>query len=35
VPPPAIEDGVISAYDLGEYENPLVVLVAYEPAVAA
>ena len=33
--PPGIEDGVIPAYDLGEYENPLVVLVAYEPAVAA
>lgn len=33
--PPAIEDGVIPPYDLGEYENPLVVLVAYEPAVAA
>jgi predicted RNase H-like HicB family nuclease len=33
--PPAIEDGVTHAYDLGEYENPLVVLAAYEPAVAA
>ena len=32
---PAIEDGVIPAYDLGDYENPLVVLVAYEPVVAA
>ena len=27
--PPAIEDGVIPLYDLGEYHNPLVVLVAY------
>ena len=33
-PPPAIEDGVIPSHDLGEYENPLVVLVAYEPAAA-
>jgi predicted RNase H-like HicB family nuclease len=32
--PPAIEDGVIPAYDLREYENPLVVLVAYEPVAA-
>jgi hypothetical protein len=28
--PPAIEDGGIPAYDLGEYHNPLVVLVSYE-----
>jgi len=35
LPPPAIEDGVIPSYDLGEYENPLVVLVAYEPTVTA
>ena len=27
--PPAIEDGVIPSYDLGEHEDPLVVLVAY------
>jgi len=33
--PPAIEDGVIPLYDLGEYQNPLVLLVAYEPAMAA
>ena len=33
--PPAIEDGVIPRYDLGEYANPLVLLVAYEPVVAA
>ena len=26
--PPAIEDGVIPRYDLGEYANPLVLLVA-------
>jgi predicted RNase H-like HicB family nuclease len=32
--PPAIEDGVIPPHDLGEYENPLVFLVAYKPAVA-
>lgn len=31
--PPAIEDGVVPAYDVGEYENPLVVLVGYGPAV--
>jgi predicted RNase H-like HicB family nuclease len=34
VPPPAIEHGAIPSYDLGEYENPLVVLVAYEAAAA-
>jgi predicted RNase H-like HicB family nuclease len=36
--PPAIEDGGIPAYDLGEYHNPLVVLVSYEapaPVMAA
>jgi predicted RNase H-like HicB family nuclease len=33
--PPAIEDGVIPPYDLAECENPLVVLVAYEPVVTA
>lgn len=33
--PPAIEDGVIPPYDLAEYENPLVVLVAYAPAAVA
>jgi predicted RNase H-like HicB family nuclease len=27
--PPAIEDGVIPPYDLGDYQNPLVVLVPY------
>jgi predicted RNase H-like HicB family nuclease len=30
--PPAIEDGVIPPYDLGEYHNPLVVLVPYAAA---
>ena len=33
--PPPIEDGVVPGYDLGEYDNPLVLLVAYEPAAAA
>jgi predicted RNase H-like HicB family nuclease len=33
--PPAIEDGGIPAYDLGEYHNPLVVLVPYEAPVPA
>ena len=33
--PPAIEDGVIPGYDLGEFRKPLVLLVAYAPAVAA
>jgi hypothetical protein len=28
--PPSIEDGVIPPYDLGDYQNPLVVLVPYE-----
>jgi len=32
---PAIENGVIRASDRGEFEHPLVVPVAYEPAVAA
>lgn len=32
--PPVIEDGVISTYDLGEYHNPLVVLVPYATPVA-
>jgi predicted RNase H-like HicB family nuclease len=27
--PPAIEDGVIPPYDLADYHNPLVVLVAF------
>jgi predicted RNase H-like HicB family nuclease len=27
--PPAIEDGAIPPYDLGEYRNPLVVLVPF------
>ena len=27
--PPSIEDGVIPPYDLGDYQNPLVVLVPY------
>jgi hypothetical protein len=30
--PLAIEDGVVPAYDVGEYDHPLVVLVACEPA---
>jgi predicted RNase H-like HicB family nuclease len=34
--PPSIEEGVIPPYDLGDYQNPLVVLVSYEaPAPAA
>jgi hypothetical protein len=28
--PLAVEDGGIPAYDLGEYHNPLVVLVPYD-----
>ena len=32
--PPAIEDGVIPPYDLGEYHKPLVVLVPYTVPVA-
>jgi predicted RNase H-like HicB family nuclease len=36
VPPPAIEDGTTPPSDLGEYHNPLVVLVRYgAPAAAA
>ncbi len=27
--PPSIEEGVIPPYDLGDYQNPLVVLVPY------
>jgi len=27
--PPAIEDGVIPPYDLGDYHNPLVLLIPY------
>jgi predicted RNase H-like HicB family nuclease len=30
--PPAIEEGGIQPYDLGEYDNPLVVLVPYAPS---
>ena len=33
--PPAIEDGAIPPHDLGEYHDPLVVLVPYAPAPAA
>ena len=33
--PPPIEAGVIPDYNLGEYQNPLVVLVAYAPEMAA
>jgi predicted RNase H-like HicB family nuclease len=36
--PPSIEDGVIPPYDLGDYQNPLVVLVpcpASAPVAAA
>jgi predicted RNase H-like HicB family nuclease len=33
--PPAIEDGVIPSYDLGEYQKPLVVLVPHTPTPAA
>jgi predicted RNase H-like HicB family nuclease len=33
--PPAIEDGVIPPYDLGEYRSPLVVLVACAASVTA
>lgn len=32
--PPSVEDGAIPAYDLSEYDNPLVLLVAYEPVAA-
>ena len=34
-PPPAIADGAIPPRDLGDYHNPLVVLVSYEPVVVA
>jgi len=30
--PPSIEDSGIPSYDLNEFENPLVLLVAYESA---
>jgi hypothetical protein len=33
--PPAIEDGRIPPHDLGEYHNPLVVLVPYAALVTA
>lgn len=33
--PPAIEDGAIPDYDLGEYDNKLALLVACKPEAAA
>jgi hypothetical protein len=33
--PPAIEDGVIPPYDLADYHNPLVVLVAFATSAVA
>jgi predicted RNase H-like HicB family nuclease len=33
--PPAIEDGAVPPYDLGEYHRPLVVLVPYAETVTA
>ena len=33
--PPSVEDGAIPAYDRGEYDNPLVILVPYDTPVPA
>ena len=33
--PQALEDGVIPAYDLGEYANPLVLLAPYATSIPA
>jgi predicted RNase H-like HicB family nuclease len=32
--PPSLEDGGLPSYDLGDYHNPLVLLIAYQPTEA-